>query len=349
MMRGNKEVKRCLRVTVPKQETLSDFLTASGTFQDGDILLNKEGLRVVSQETTPTVQPAAEGKMSLADLETIKVIGKGSGGVVQLVRHKFSNNMYALKVIQMNIDEVVRKQIVQELKINQSSQFPYVVVYYHSFYNNGIISIVLEYMDGGSLADIIKQVKQIPEPFLAVISQHVLKGLDYLHQVRHIIHRDIKPSNFLVNHKGEVKISDFGVSAVLGNSMDQRQSFVGTCTYMSPERISGNKYGYESDIWSLGLTLLECALGRFPYQPPGEDEGFLNFYELLSTIVEEPPPVAPADKFSSEFCSFISACIQKEPSERLSAAELLNHPFLQKYSEQEYNLEALLPRLVPLA
>jgi mitogen-activated protein kinase kinase 1 len=116
-----------------------------------------------------------------------------------------------------------------------------------------------------------------------------------------------------------------------------------------PERISGNKYGYESDIWSLGLTLLECALGQFPYQPPGEDEGFLSFYALLSTIVEEPPPVAPADKFSSEFCSFISACIQKEPSERLSAAELLNHPFLQKYSEQEYNLEALLPQLVPLA
>jgi len=79
-------------------------------------------------------------------------------------------------VIQMNIHEAVRKQIVQELKINQSSQFPYVVVCYHSFYNNGIISIVLEYMDGGSLADIIKQVKQIPEPFLAVISKHVSIG-----------------------------------------------------------------------------------------------------------------------------------------------------------------------------
>ncbi|KAH9557055.1 hypothetical protein CY35_07G065800 [Sphagnum magellanicum] len=345
-----KEVKRGLRVTVPKQETtISDFLTASGTFQDGDILLNKEGLRVVSQETTPAVQPAAESQMSLADLETVKVIGKGSGGVVQLVRHKFSNNMYALKVIQMNIHETVRKQIVQELKINQSAQFPYVVVCYHSFYNNGVISIVLEYMDGGSLADIIKEVKQIPEPYLAIISKHVLKGFDYLHQVRHIIHRDIKPSNLLVNHKGEVKISDFGVSAVLANSMGQRETFVGTYTYMSPERISGSKYGYDSDIWSLGLTLLECALGRFPYQPPGEDEGWLNFYELLETIVEQPPPVAPADKFSPEFCSFISACVQKEPRDRLSAAELLNHPFLQKYSEQEYGLEALLPPLVPLA
>jgi serine/threonine protein kinase len=78
-----------------------------------------------------------------------------------------------VQVIQMNIHETVRKQIVQELKINQSAQFPYVVVCYHSFYNNGVISIVLEYMDGGSLADIIKEVKQIPEPYLAIISKHV--------------------------------------------------------------------------------------------------------------------------------------------------------------------------------
>lgn len=73
----------------------------------------------------------------------------------------------------MNIHEKVRKQIVQELKINQVSHCNYVVVCYHSFYNNGVISIVLEYMDGGSLADIVKQVKQIPEPYLAVIAKHV--------------------------------------------------------------------------------------------------------------------------------------------------------------------------------
>jgi mitogen-activated protein kinase kinase 1 len=74
----------------------------------------------------------------------------------------------------MNIHETVRKQIVEELKINQSAQFPYLVVYYyHYFYNNGVIFIVLEYIDGGTLTDIIKQVKQFPKPYLAIINMHV--------------------------------------------------------------------------------------------------------------------------------------------------------------------------------
>eukprot|EP01018_Ginkgo_biloba_P002783 Gb_09899 [translate_table: standard] len=222
----------------------------------------------------------------------------------------------------MNIQETVRKQIVQELKINQASQCPYIVVCYHAFYNNGVISLVLEYMDCGSLADVIKQVKTILEPYLAVVCKQVLKGLVYLHHERHIIHRDIKPSNLLVNHKGEVKITDFGVSAMLANSMGQRDTFVGTYNYMShtaitiavvsvfqPERISGSTYGYSSDIWSLGLVVLECAIGRFPYLPLEQEEGWLNFYELLETIVEQPPPCAPPDQFSPEFCSFISAWV----------------------------------------
>lgn len=339
--------RRQLRVDVPKQQTqISDFLTASGTFQDGDILLNRQGLRVATQEPTPTAAPQ-DGQMLLEDLETVKVIGKGSSGVVQLVRHKWTNGIFALKVIQMNIQETVRKQIVQELRINQAAQCPHVVVYYDAFYNNGVISIVLEYMDGGSLADIVKKVEKIPEPYLAVISKQVLQGLIFLHHNRLIIHRDIKPSNLLVNHRGEVKISDFGVSANLANSMGQRDTFVGTCTYMSPERISGSNYGFDSDIWSLGLTLLECALGRFPYQPPGNEEGWSNFYELLETIVDQPPPVPPPSQFSLEFCSFIGSCMQKEPRDRMSAADLLNHPFLEKYAEESINLAVLIPEVSP--
>lgn len=166
----------------------------------------------------------------------------------------------------------------------------------------------------------------------------------YLHHERHVIHRDIKPSNLLVNHKGEVKITDFGVSAVLASSMGQRDTFVGTYNYMSvsrtimlllgltsltfflkinacylrllnidiflwfqPERISGGSYDYKSDIWSLGLVILECAIGRFPYIPLEQEEGWLSFYELLDAIVGQPPPSAPSDQFSPEFCSFISA------------------------------------------
>lgn len=339
-----------LKLAVPSQEKpVTDFLTASGTFQDGDLLLNRQGMRLISEESssqTPDVKDM-ELQFTMEDFEIVKVIGKGSGGVVQLVRHKFLGTLFALKGIQMNIQETVRKQIVQEIKINQASLCPHVVVCYHSFYHNGFISLVLEYMDRGSLADIIRQVKTVLEPYLAVLCKQVLNGLVYLHHERRVIHRDIKPSNLLVNHKGEVKISDFGVSAMLASSMGQRDTFVGTYNYMAPERISGGSYDFKSDIWSLGLVILECAVGSFPYRQTENEDGPLSFYELLESIVEEPPPSAPSDQFSPEFCSFISSCIQKDPQQRMSSLELLNHPFIKKFEDKDIDLGILVSGLDP--
>lgn len=163
----------------------------------------------------------------------------------------------------------------------------------------------------------------------------VLKGLWYLHNKKHIIHRDLKPSNLLINHRGQVKITDFGVSAILDSTSSVADTFTGTYVYMSvsvavhlvfasifdvfstsqdswnvfslqPERISGGKYGYKSDIWSFGLVLLECATGEFPFSSPNPG-GWANFYDLMNTIVDEPAPFAPSDVYSTEFCSFISA------------------------------------------
>ncbi|KAL5728969.1 mitogen-activated protein kinase kinase [Ranunculus cassubicifolius] len=338
-----------LKLSVPAQETpITNFLTASGTFQDGDLLLNQKGMRLISEEKDDS-SPSEEldFQFLLEDLEAIKVIGKGSGGVVQLVRHKWIGTLFALKAIQMNIHEDVRKQIVQELKINQASQCSHVVVCYHSFYHNGVISLVLEYMDRGSLTDVIKQVKTILEPYLAVVCKQVLQGLVYLHNERHVIHRDIKPSNLLVNQKGEVKITDFGVSAMLASTMGQRDTFVGTYNYMSPERISGSTYDYSSDIWSLGLVILECAIGRFPYIQSEEQQDWPSFYELLESIVGKPPPTAPSDQFSPEFCSFISACIQKDPKDRMSSSDLLSHPFIKKFEDKDIDLAILVAGLEP--
>ncbi|KAL0345069.1 UNVERIFIED_CONTAM: Mitogen-activated protein kinase kinase [Sesamum radiatum] len=313
-----------LSLPPPDEVSLSKFLTDSGTFKDGDLLVNRDGVRIVSQsevEAPALIQPS-DNQLSLADFDAVQVIGKGNGGIA---------------VIQMNIEESARKNIAQELKINQSSQCPYVVVCYQSFYDNGAISIILEYMDGGSLADFLKKVNKIPEPYLAAICKQVLKGLWYLHHEKHIIHRDLKPSNLLINHRGEVKITDFGVSAILASTSGLANTFIGTYNYMSPERIIGGNYGYKSDIWSLGLVLLECAAGQFPYSAP-QPEGWINVYELMETIVDQPAPRAPSDLFSPEFCSFISACVQKDPKDRLSANELMAHPFITKYDDLDVDL-----------
>ncbi|XP_022749950.1 mitogen-activated protein kinase kinase 2-like isoform X2 [Durio zibethinus] len=299
MMKGKGALNANLKLSLPPSAEISfaKFLTESGTFKDGDLLVNKDGLRIVSQS-----EPEA--------------------------------------IIQMNIEESARKQIAKELKINQSSQCPYVVVCYQSFYTNGAISIILEYMDGGSLADFLKNVKSIPEHYLAAICKQVLNGLMYLHHERHIIHRDLKPSNLLINHRGEVKITDFGVSAIMTSTQGLANTFVGTYNYMSPERIIGGNYGNKSDIWSLGLVLLECATGQFPYSPPEQAEGWTNFYELMEQIVEQPPPWAPSEQFSPEFCSFISACLKKDPKERKSAHELLALPFLNMYDDLDVDLSS---------
>ncbi|TYJ24937.1 hypothetical protein E1A91_A07G013700v1 [Gossypium mustelinum] len=330
----------------PPDDSFAKFLTQSGTFKDGDLLINKDGIRILSQsehELPSLIKPSEaenDNRLNLEDMDTIKVVGKGNGGIVQLVQHKWTLQFFALKVIQMNIEESARKQIAKELKINQSSQCPYVVVCYKSFFNNGAISIILEYMDGGSLADFLKNVKSIPEPYLAAICKQVLKGLIYLHHEKHIIHRDLKPSNLLINHRGEVKITDFGVSAIMTSTSGLASSFVGTYNYMSPERIIGGNYGNKSDIWSLGLVLLECATGEFPYSPPDQAEGWTNFYELMEQIVQQPPPSAPSNDFSPEFCSFISACVRKDPKERKSAPELLALPFLNMYNDLDVDLSS---------
>ncbi|CAL0320277.1 unnamed protein product [Lupinus luteus] len=339
-------LERSLKLTLPASDEASfaKFMDESGTFKDGNLFVNKDGVRVVSEsevEAPPLIR-AQDNQLSLADIDTIKVIGKGNGGIVQLVQHKWTNQFFALKEIQVNIEEPTCRQIGQELKINKSAQCPYVVVCYQSFYVNGVISIILEYMDGGSLEYFLNKVQTIPEPYLAAICKQVVKGLIYLHHEKHIIHRDLKPSNLLINHRGEVKITDFGVSAIMDTTSGQANTFIGTYTYMSPERIKGSQlgYNYKSDIWSLGLILLKCATGRFPYAPPDQKEGWDSIFQLMEAIVEKPPPSAPCDQFSPEFCSFISSCLQINPRDRLSAQDLVRHPFINKYEDLHVDLSA---------
>lgn len=142
------------------------------------------------------------------------------------------------------------------------------------------------------------------------------------------MHRDIKPSNILVNSKGQIKLCDFGVSSELVNSV--ADTFVGTGTYMAPERISGSPYTVKSDVWSVGLTLMELAIGKFPFgRDDDEDEddedagGPQGILDLLQQIVmEEPPKLPKSDAFPKILDALISKCLMKDPAERPTPQEL---------------------------
>jgi len=306
-----------------------------------------------------------QGELKDDDFEKICELGAGNGGVVLKVKHKPTSLVMARKLIRLEIKPAIRNQIMRELKVLQQCNSPFIVGYYGAFYSDGEISICMEYMDGGSLDLVLKHAQKIPENILGVITLSVLKGLRYLREKHQIIHRDVKPSNILMNTRGEVRLCDFGVSGQLIDSM--ANSFVGTRSYMSPERLQGTIYSVRSDIWSLGLSMVELALGRYPIpclttddllqiflnpkdkevvlppgarsQDPNVETKSMAIFELLDYIVNEEPPKLPQQYFSEEFCDFVNRCLKKNPNERADLKDLLNHPWIERAEAEKQSLD----------
>ncbi|SGY33367.1 BQ5605_C002g01487 [Microbotryum silenes-dioicae] len=225
--------------------------TASGVSMSQDRARYQNRL----SEQLATLELGVEFKLDLRteDLEVLEELGSGNGGTVTRCRH----------VVHIATSATTRKQILRELQIMHDCSSPFIVSFYGAYLRDPYICMCMEYMDKGSLDQIYKRVGPIPEPILGKIALAVVSGLTYLYDVHKIMHRDVKPSNVLLNSAGQIKICDFGVSGELINSI--ADTFVGTSTYMSPERISGDPYTVKSDVWSLGITLVELAIGRFPF------------------------------------------------------------------------------------
>ncbi|CAH1377855.1 hypothetical protein MTP99_019254 [Tenebrio molitor] len=296
------------------------------------------------------------GDLGDDDFEKLGELGSGNGGVVTKVRHKSSGLIIARKLIHLEVKPAIKKQIIRELKVLHECNFAHIVGFYGAFYSDGEISICMEYMDAGSLDLILKKAGRIPENILGKITVAVLKGLSYLRDKHAIMHRDVKPSNILINSSGEIKICDFGVSGQLIDSM--ANSFVGTRSYMSPERLQGTHYSVQSDIWSLGLSLVEMAIGMYPIPPPDADTLKAIFetkndnespdhtkgprpmaiFELLDYIVNEPPPKLPSGLFSADFKDFVDRCLRKNPDERADLKTLMNHDWIKKAESEDVDI-----------
>ncbi|GAA6008356.1 hypothetical protein JCM10207_000098 [Rhodosporidiobolus poonsookiae] len=243
-------------------------------------------------EQLASLELGVEFKIELRneDLQVINELGCGNGGTVSKVLHVPTKTVMAKKVVHIATSEATRKQILRELQIQYECRSPFIVAFYGAYVQDPHICMCMEFMDKGSFDNIYKKVGPVPEPILGKIAFAVVSGLTYLYDVHKIMHRDVKPSNILLNSKGEIKICDFGVSGELINSV--ADTFVGTSTYMSPERISGDPYTVKSDVWSLGITLIELAIGRFPFsseddQASSDDEAEAMARLQLAGVNEE--------------------------------------------------------------
>ncbi|XP_076852372.1 LOW QUALITY PROTEIN: dual specificity mitogen-activated protein kinase kinase 5 [Brachyhypopomus gauderio] len=266
------------------------------------------------------------GQINEKDIQYQEQLGHGNGGTVYKAYHLLGKRVLAVKVIPLDITVELQKQIMSELEILYKCDSPYIITFYSAFFVENRISICTEFMDGGSL-DVYRRV---PEHVLGRIAVAVVKGLTYLWSLK-ILHRDVKPSNMLVNTRGQVKLCDFGVSTQLVNSI--AKTYVGTNAYMAPERISGEQYGIHSDVWSVGISFMELALGHFPYPQIQKNQGSFMPLQLLQCIVDEDPPVLPAGHFSEKYVHFITQCMRKQPKERPAPNNLMDHAFIMQYDD----------------
>uniref|UniRef100_A0A915PKB6 Serine/threonine-protein kinase cst-1 n=1 Tax=Setaria digitata TaxID=48799 RepID=A0A915PKB6_9BILA len=254
--------------------------------------------------------------------EVFNVVGKlgeGSYGAVHKAIHKETGHVLAVKKVPVDTD---LQEIIKEISIMQQCDSKYVVKYYGSYFKNSDLWIVMEYCDAGSVSDIMRiRKKTLNEAEISAVTRDVLKGLRYLHDLKKI-HRDIKAGNILLNAEGHGKLADFGVAGQLTDTMAKRNTVIGTPFWMAPEVIQEIGYDTKADIWSLGITAMEMAEGR----PPHAD---IHPMRAIFMIPTKPPPTLKCERdWSADFVNFIAQCLVKNPDERKSAQDLLEHSFM---------------------
>lgn len=307
---------------------------------------SRTGIRDVRPDSTrdrfriyPSMQ--SSGKLQLSatevydftadDLQDHGEIGRGAFGAVNKMVHKITNRVMAVKRLRSTVDEREQKQLLMDLEVvMKSNDCPYIVRFYGALFKEGECWICMELMDT-SLDKFYKFVfekmkSRIPETILAKITLATVKALNYLKKKLNIIHRDVKPSNILLDKRGDIKLCDFGISGKLVDSIARTRD-AGCRPYMAPERIDpGRARGYDvrSDVWSLGITLMEVATGEFPYPRWG------SVFEQLQLVVQgEPPRLQPHHQLQPAIVHFVNTCLIKDETVRPNYDQLLEDPFIK--------------------
>ena len=256
-------------------------------------------------------------------------IGRGQSGEVHRAVDRLTGDTVAVKLVDLEDAEDEVEDIQREIATLAQIDSPFVTKYLGSWLCEGStrLAIAMEYMAGGSVADLVRD-RPLPEEACAVVLRDLLMALAYLHGEGKI-HRDVKAANVLLSAEGHVRLADFGVAGQMTHTVggNKRKTFTGTPFWMAPEVIQQREEGYDSkaDVWSLGITAIEMATGSPPYSD-------MHPMRVLFFIPKNPPPRLDGD-FSPAFKEFVAQCLQKESGRRPRARDLANARFIAEAPE----------------
>lgn len=260
--------------------------------------------------------------------DKIKVVGRGSHGLVSLCRNLKDNRLVIIKEVHVeHLTEQEKESTLNEVKVLSRLNHPNIIAYYDNFIHDSSVKIVMEYANKGSLHDYLQSQNGNLVPQMDVIKMftQIVQGLHYIHSQK-ILHRDLKTHNIFVIHNPEVlllpilKIGDFGISKVL-MSQSKASTVLGTPSYLSPELCQGQMYDEHSDLWALGCILYEMLTLRKAFEAP-------TLASLVMKIMQG--QVIPIDtaKYTKAMEELLQALLRSVPQERPSAAMLLSHPLI---------------------
>ena len=256
------------------------------------------------------------------------LLGSGSFGNVYLVRHKITQEEYAMKVVnKKKLDQLYGnsyEQVLNEIRIQSKLDHENIIHIYNVSEDEENINIIMEYAQKGNLFDVIKKEKKgISEEKAYKYFIQIVNAVYYLHQ-NNIIHRDIKPENILISEDDTIKLCDFGWAKEL--TLENRKTFCGTAEYMAPEIVTSENYGFGVDIWSLGNLLYEMIFGHSPFEGKNMNSIMINI-KTKDLTYDKP--------ISKECKNLIEKMLESNQQKRFKITDIFEHDFIKKYTKKK--------------